>query len=90
MRLTDLTHPLALTMWDFSWLERRWIGGGFEDWGRALDELRERGYDAVRIDAFPHLLAADPDREWDLVPVWTEHDWGVRRRRSGSSRSARR
>ncbi|TCO49499.1 sugar-binding cellulase-like protein [Kribbella antiqua] len=77
MRLTDLTHPLAITMWDFSWLERRWIGGGFEDWGRALDELRERGYDAVRIDAFPHLLATDPDREWDLVPVWTEHDWGA-------------
>jgi sugar-binding cellulase-like protein len=77
MRLKDLTHPLAITMWDFSWLERRWIGGGFEDWGRALDELRERGYDAVRIDAFPHLLAADPDREWNLVPQWTEHDWGA-------------
>jgi hypothetical protein len=77
MRLNDLTYPLAITMWDFSWLERRWIGGGFEDWGRALDELRDRGYDAVRIDAFPHLLAADPDREWDLVPQWTEHDWGA-------------
>jgi hypothetical protein len=77
MRLTDLAHPLAITMWDFSWLERRWIGGGYEDWGRALDGLRERGYDAVRIDVFPHLLAEDPEREWDLVPVWTEHDWGA-------------
>jgi hypothetical protein len=77
VRLTDLTHPLAITMWDFSWLERRWIGGGYEDWSRALDGLRERGYDAVRIDAYPHLLATDPDREWDLVPVWSEHDWGA-------------
>lgn len=77
MRLSDLSHPLAITMWDFSWLERRWTGGGYSDWGRALDGLRERGYDAVRIDAYPHLLAADPDREWDLVPVWSEHDWGA-------------
>ena len=44
-------------MWDFSWLERRWPGAGYEDWAQALEELRERGYDAVRIDAYPHLLA---------------------------------
>lgn len=22
----------AITMWDFSWLERRWPGAGYEDW----------------------------------------------------------
>jgi hypothetical protein len=53
-------HPRAITMWEFSWIERRWPGAGFEDWDRALDELSERGYDAVRIDPFPHLLATDP------------------------------
>ena len=57
-----LTRPLAITMWDFSWLERRWPGAGYEDWDQALDELKERGYDAVRIDAYPHLIAAGAER----------------------------
>ena len=46
-------HPRAITMWEFSWIERRWPGAGYEDWDRALDELAERGYNAVRIDPFP-------------------------------------
>lgn len=68
--------PLAITMWDFSWLERRWPGAGYEDWDLILDELKERGYDAVRIDPYPHLLAIDPQREWELLPVWTQQSWG--------------
>ncbi len=72
----NLTRPLAITMWDFSWLERRWPGAGYEDWDRALDELQERGYDAVRIDAYPHLIACDAQREWELLPVWNQQDWG--------------
>ncbi len=71
-----LAHPLAITMWDFSWLERRWPGAGYEDWDTALDELKMRGYDAVRIDAYPHLIAADPEREWELLPCWNQQDWG--------------
>ena len=69
-------HPLAITMWDFSWLERRWPGAGYEDWDQALDELQERGYDAVRIDAYPHLLANDPDREWQIEVLWGQMNWG--------------
>lgn len=76
MLRSGLTHPLAIAMWDFSWLERRWPGAGYEDWGKALDELKERGYDAVRIDAYPHLIDADSEREWELLPVWNQHDWG--------------
>jgi hypothetical protein len=76
-RKTATKAPLAIAMWDFSWLERRWTGGGYEDWNRALDELAERGYDAVRIDAFPHLMLAGAERRWTLVPVWTEHAWGA-------------
>src|ERR1017187_2098687 len=68
--------PRCITMWDFSWIERRWPGAGFEDWPQVLDELVDRGYDAVRIDAFPHLVAAAPEREWTLLPVWTVDDWG--------------
>jgi len=68
--------PRAIAMWDFSWLERRWPGAGYEDWDRALDGLAERGYNAVRIDPYPHLLAADPTKSWTLVPAWTTNDWG--------------
>lgn len=75
--LAKITQPRAIAMWDFSWIERRWPGGGYEDWDRALDELQERGYDAVRIDAFPHLIAnGAADQEWTLNPVWTVHAWG--------------
>lgn len=52
-----LQRPVAIAMWDFCWLVRRYPGGGFEDWGRTLDELAERGYNAVRIDAFPHMVS---------------------------------
>lgn len=69
-------QPRAITMWDFSWLERRWPGAGYEDWPLVLDEARERGYDAIRIDAFPHLVATDAEREWTLLPVWRTQDWG--------------
>ncbi len=68
--------PRAITMWDFSWLERRWPGAGYEDWDKVLDELVERGYNAVRIDAFPHLVAANPIKQWTLLPVWNQQMWG--------------
>lgn len=68
--------PYAITMWDFSWLERRWPGAGYEDWDIALTELTERGYQAVRIDPYPHLLTEDPQKNWLLLPVWSVQDWG--------------
>lgn len=69
-------RPLAITMWDFSWLERRWDGAGYEDWDLALDGLVQRGYNAVRIDAFPHLLHSGPHKDWLLMPVWDQQVWG--------------
>jgi hypothetical protein len=72
----EIKHPRAITMWEFSWIERRWPGAGYEDWDRALDELRERGYNAVRIDPFPHLLAANPHKTWTLQPEWSTQVWG--------------
>jgi hypothetical protein len=69
-------HPRAITMWEFSWIERRWDGAGYEDWDKALDELKERGYNAVRIDPFPHLLATDPKKNWTLLPEWNTQVWG--------------
>lgn len=67
----------AIAMWDFSWLERRYPGGGFEDWDKAVGELAERGYDVVRIDPYPHLIDLDPDGTFDLTPVWTDAAWGA-------------
>lgn len=68
--------PLAITMWDFSWLERRWTGAGYENWDKILDELLLRGYNAVRIDAYPHLVANDSAKVYTLLPVWNTQDWG--------------
>jgi hypothetical protein len=67
---------LAITMWDFSWLERRWTGAGYEDWDEVLDGLVERGYNAVRIDAFPHLVHFGAEKEWLLLPCWDQQVWG--------------
>ncbi len=76
MKPFALTQPLAITMWDFSWLERRWPGAGYEDMELALDELVERGYNAVRIDCYPHLVAQDPTKVWTILPCWNQQDWG--------------
>lgn len=75
--MLKLERPVAITMWDFSWLERRWPGAGYEDWGSALDELALRGYDAVRIDAYPHLIEWARDRTCELIPTWHFLDWGA-------------
>ncbi|GLC79736.1 type I phosphomannose isomerase catalytic subunit [Lacrimispora brassicae] len=72
-----IERPLAITMWDFSWLERRWDGAGYEDWDLVLDELKGRGYDAVRIDAYPHLLTKEEQDEWILYPEWSQQTWGA-------------
>jgi hypothetical protein len=71
------SRPRAITMWEFSWIERRWPGAGYEDWDQALDQLVERGYDAVRIDAFPHLIAVDPNRIWTTYSDEQDGDWGA-------------
>lgn len=76
MNISDVKHPLAITMWDFSWLERRWPGAGYEDWDIALDGLAERGYNAVRIDAYPHLIAAGAEQKWNILPPWNQQVWG--------------
>lgn len=60
----------------FSWIERRWAGAGYEDWDQVLDELCMRGYNAVRIDAYPHLIDSAPEKKWLLNEVWNQQDWG--------------
>jgi len=50
----------STAMWDFSWATRRsGTEAEYADWPKVLDELADRGYDSVRIDAFPHLMHLD-------------------------------
>ena len=35
--------PRAITMWDFSWLDRRWPGAGYEDWDKYWTSSRNGG-----------------------------------------------
>ena len=77
-------YPLAITMWEFSWIERRWPGAGYEDWDQALSELVARGYDAIRIDAFPHLIYNDPEKEYLILPHWSVQDWGSQENQQGT------
>ena len=60
-----LKEPAAIAMWDFSWLLRHEpgheVGSEFADWDKVLDGLVERGYNAIRLDAFPALVATGPD-----------------------------
>jgi hypothetical protein len=74
-RLRDQTRPVAIAMWDFSWLLRHHPAGEFCDWDRVLDELCERGYNAVRIDLFPHLVAARPDGSICEEYYFPKADW---------------
>ncbi len=59
VQLLNTQSPKAIAMWDFSWLLRQYKGGGFEDWDKVLDELTERGYNALRIDCFPQFISKD-------------------------------
>ncbi len=61
IRVSKLMKPVAIAMWDFSWILRHHRYGEFENWDKVLEELAERGYNAVRIDAMPQFVAADSD-----------------------------
>ena len=75
-KLFKTDKPFTIAMWDFSWIERRWPGAGYEDWDTALSQLVDRGYDAVRIDAFPHFVSKDVSKTRTVYPVWNTQDWG--------------
>ena len=60
-RVSELKTPLAIAMWDYSWILRHHRYGEFEDWDRVLEGLRERGYNAIRIDVMPQFIATGSD-----------------------------
>lgn len=59
--VSQLKKPVAIAMWDYSWILRHHRYGEFEDWDRVLEGLAERGYNAIRMDAMPQFIASDPD-----------------------------
>ncbi len=70
-------HRVTNAMWDSSWLFNGHPGGAFADLDRVTDELVERGFNTIRIDAFPLLVArlAEPDGEV-LFPAQPLGTWG--------------
>ncbi len=79
--LDKLKKPLAIAMWDFSWILRHHRYGEFENWNKMLNELAERGYNAIRLDVMPQYIAADTDgkitEEFRSVKKdWSPAKWG--------------
>jgi hypothetical protein len=91
--LLDSGKRFSVAMWEYSWLvQRSGRQREYEDWDKVLDELAERGYDCVRIDAFPHCIANGPDGkrtdEFTFLPIdksfmWGNHDTATANPRKG-------
>lgn len=58
---------LTIAMWDFSWLYQHYKGGFFEDYDKVTYELIERGFNAVRIDAFPLIIGKMETNEQEVT-----------------------
>jgi hypothetical protein len=69
-------QKLAISMWEYSWLTRRWDNENeFADWEKVINEAKERGYNCLRIDPFPHLFLSErPDQIIIGQPKWAF--WG--------------
>ncbi len=80
-RVSQLSRPTAIAMWDFSWILRHHRYGSFENWDEVLEGLAERGYDSIRMDCMPQFVAADSDGsvQEEFRSVWEKWDmkmWG--------------
>jgi len=81
VRISNLKKPVAIAMWDYSWILRHHRYGEFEDWDMVLEGLAERGYNAIRIDAMPQFVVADTNGKISnsfrsVKTDWTPSLWG--------------
>jgi hypothetical protein len=81
LKVSNLKKPVAIAMWDFSWILRHHRYGEFENWDSVLEGLAERGYNAIRMDAMPQYVAADTsgviEQEFRSVKEgWRPSLWG--------------
>jgi len=68
---------LTIAMWDFSWMFMHYPGGAFEDFDKATDELLERGFNTIRIDAFPLIIGKlDSLNQVITIPGNPLFNWG--------------
>ncbi len=84
--ISKVKKPVAIAMWDFSWILRHHKYGEFQNWDRVLEELAERGYNAIRMDAMPQFVAStkegkiieefrSPKKDW--VPALWGNDFAM-------------
>ena len=59
--ISQVKKPLAIAMWDYSWILRHHRYGEYENWDKVLEELAERGYNAIRMDAMPQFIVSSSD-----------------------------
>jgi Sugar-binding cellulase-like len=81
LRVSKIRKPVAIAMWDYSWILRHHRYGEFENWKIVLEELAERGYNAIRIDAMPQFVAADSSGKTEtefrsVKDGWKPSLWG--------------
>jgi hypothetical protein len=79
--LMKMNKPVAIAMWDYTWLLRHHKQGDFENWDIVLDGLVERGYNAIRMDCFPQFVAADSkgniqEEFFHIRETWKPSYWG--------------
>jgi hypothetical protein len=60
---------LTIAMWDFSWWYQHHPGGYYENFALVMDQLIERGFNTVRIDAFPLVIGCLKSENQKLTPV---------------------
>lgn len=77
MRTELSPSRLTIAMWDYSWLYKHYKGGAFEDFNKVTDELLERSFNTVRIDAFPLVIGKMASQNQEVtIPGDPLRNWG--------------
>jgi hypothetical protein len=68
---------LTIAMWDYSWFKCHYPGGPFENFDKVILELKERGFNTVRIDCLPHIIGSLHGLDDSItVPANPMGNWG--------------
>jgi len=62
-------EKLRITMWDVSAALTQRAGGPYADVDKRLDEALERGYNTIRIEAFPLLKYPPTGEPWSVITL---------------------
>jgi hypothetical protein len=78
------TTELRITMWDISAALTPTTGGPYADIDKRIDEALERGFNAIRIEAFPILKYPPSGEPWNeitalpAIPLQLTMPWSAR------------